>query len=187
MDYAAKSHDVQFGLSHYVANQSRIEFDTGYDIRDNYWRDLVMRAEFTPNLHNRFELQTSYDLERGVFRPVEARWQFVRQHRLDVELSASYDIDESELSRVEIDSDWVVSPQWRLESLIGYNGSSQQLDYLETRVTRDLHCWIASLAYSLSQQEVRVNFGLKALGGGDWEYGLGNQGQMLSTRRGQYY
>jgi lipopolysaccharide assembly outer membrane protein LptD (OstA) len=187
LDYAAKNHDVQFGMSHYVANRSRVEIDTGYDIRQSYWRDVILRAEFTPNLHNRFELQTAYDLERSQFRPLELRWQFVRQHRLDLELSTSYDVERSELSRVQLDSDWVISPQWRLESLVGYNGSLQELDFLETRVTRDLHCWVASLAYSLTQKEVRLNFGLKALGGGDWEYGLGGQGEWLSPRSGQYY
>jgi len=187
LDYAAKNHDVQFGLSRYVANRSRVEFSTGYDVRQSYWRDVVMRAEFTPNLHNRFEVQTAYDIERSRFRPLEVRWQFVRQHRLDVELSTAYDIERSELSRVQIDSDWVISPKWRLETLVGYNGPLQEFDFLETRVTRDLHCWIASLAYSLSQQEVRLNFGLKALGGGDWEYGLGGQGQRLTPRSGQYY
>jgi hypothetical protein len=70
---------------------------------------------------------------------------------------------------------------------VGYNGATQDLDFLETRITRDLHCWIGSLAYSLSQKEVRLNFGLKALGGGDWEYGLGGQGQWLTSRSGQYY
>jgi hypothetical protein len=187
LDYAAKSHDLQFSLSRYVANRSRIEFDTGYDVQENTWRDLLMRAEFTPDLHNRFELQTAYDIEYGMFRPLEARWQFVRQHHLDLDLTASYDIDQSQLSRVVVDSDWLVSPKWRVESLIGYNGISQDLDFCETRVTRDLHCWIGSLAYSLSQKEVRLNFGLKALGGGDWEYGLGGQGQRLTPRGNQYY
>ncbi|MBM3476334.1 MAG: hypothetical protein FJX75_23935 [Armatimonadetes bacterium] len=187
LDYAAKSHDVQFSFSRYVANRSRIEFDTGYDVRQSTWRDLLLRAEFTPNLHNRFEIQTAYDIEYSTFRPLEVRWQFVKQHHLDLELSASYDIERSELSRVVVDSDWLVSPKWRVESLVGYNGALQELDFMEARVTRDLHCWIGSLAYSLSQKEVRLNFGLKALGGGDWEYGLGNQGQWLSPRSGQYY
>ena len=187
LDYAAKSHDVQFSASRYVANRSRIELDTGYDVRENAWRDLLLRAEFTPSLHHRFEIQTAYDIEYATFRPLEVRWQFVKQHRLDLELSASYDIDRSELSRVVVDSDLLVSPKWRVESLVGYNGALQDFDFLETRITRDLHCWIGSLAYSLSQKEVRLNFGLKALGGGDWEYGLGGQGQWLTPRGGQYY
>lgn len=187
IDYAAKAHDVHFGLARHVANRSRIEFDTGYDIRESIWRDLLMRAEFTPNQRNRFELQTAYDIENSRFRPLEARWQFVKQHRINLELSASYDIDRSQLGQVVIDSDWVVSPQWRVETLIGYNGALREFDFFETRITRDLHCWIASLAYSLSQKEIRFNIGLKALGGGDWEYGLGGRGEWLTPRSGQYY
>jgi hypothetical protein len=187
LDYGARRHDVQFDFSRYVANRSRVELSTGYDVRDSLWRDLLLRAEFTPNARNRFELQSSYDLQYKEFRPLELRWQFVRQHRLDLDLALSYDIDERELGRVVVDSDWVVSPKWRVESLVGYNGIRQNLDFFETRITRDLHCWIASLAYSFSQQEIRLNIGLKALTRGDWEYGLGNRGQLLTAPRGQYF
>ena len=187
LDYASKQHDVQMDLSHYVANRSRIEVQTGFDIRRNTWRDMIMRAEYTPNEQNRIELQTAYDIERSEFRPLEARWQFVKYRHLDVEMAASYDIDRSELARMQLDTDWVVSPRWRLESLIGYNGFQEELDYLEARVTRDLHCWLGSLAYSFSQREIRVNFSLKAFPFGDWEYGLGGSGERLTPRSGQYY
>ena len=187
LDFAAKRHDVEVDLSHYVANRSRIEFGTGFDIETSTWRDLLMRAEFTPNLKNRFEFQTAYDIERSEFRPLEARWQFVKQHRLDLALTTSYDIERSQLGRITMDSDWVINRQWRLETLAGYNGPLGDLDFLEARITRDLHCWIASLSYSLSQREIRLNIGLKALPFRDWEYGLGSGGQRLTTSRGQYY
>ncbi len=187
VDFARRRHDVQIEVSRYVANKSRIELRSGYDLQRSEWRDLTFRSEYTPNRHNRFELQSSYDIERGRFRPLEGRWQFVRQRHLDLGVSTSYDIEESELRTVVVDSDWIVNPRWRFESLIGYNGSLQQLDFLEARVTRDLHCWLGSLAYSLSQQEVRLNFGLKALPFGDWEYGLGGSGQRLTTRSGQFF
>ncbi|MGQ9732903.1 MAG: hypothetical protein ACUVX8_16725 [Candidatus Zipacnadales bacterium] len=186
-DYAVKRHDFEFNLSHYVANRSRVELNTGYDLQQSIWRDLVLRAEFTPNNHNRFEVQTSYDLEYEEFRPLEARWQFVKQRRLDMELSTSYDIEDAELSQIVIDSDWVLSPKWRFETLAGYNGTQGDFEFFETRITRDLHCWLASLSYSLSQREIRLNIGLKALTRGDWEYGLGSQGQRLTTRSGQYF
>jgi hypothetical protein len=187
LDFAAKRHDVELDLSHYVANRSRIELGTGYDIETSTWRDLLMRAEFTPNLRNRFEVQTAYDIERSAFRPLEVRWQFVKQHKLDLGLTTSYDIERSELSRVTMDSDWVINRNWRLETLTGYSGPLGELDFLEARITRDLHCWIASLSYSLSQREIRLNVGLKALPFRDWEYGLGSGGQWLSTSSGQYY
>lgn len=187
LDFAAKRHDVELDLSHYVANRSRIELGTGYDIETSTWRDLLMRAEFTPDMRNRFEVQTAYDIERSAFRPLEARWQFVKQHKLDLALTASYDIDRTELSRVTMDSDWVINRNWRLETLTGYSGPLGELDFLETRITRDLHCWIASLSYSLSQREIRLNVGLKALPFRDWEYGLGSRGQRLTTSMGQYY
>jgi len=186
-DYAAKQNYLDFDFSHYIPNRSRIEFNGGYDVEMDTWRDLVLRAEYTPNTHNRFELQTAYDPNFSQWRPVEARWQFVRLHRLDLTLSTSYDVERSMLGQVVLDSDWVMSRKWRLETLTGYNGATGSLDFLEARLTRDLHCWIGSLSYSLSQREIRLNIGLKAFPFEDWEYGVGGRGQLLTPSFGQYY
>jgi len=186
-DYAARQDYLDFDFSHYIPNRSRVELNGGYDVEMDTWRDLVLRAEYTPNTHNRIELQTAYDPNFSQWRPVEARWQFVRLHRLDLTLSTSYDVERSVLGQVVLDSDWVMSHKWRLETLTGYNGATNGLDFLEARITRDLHCWIGSLSYSLSQNEIRFNIGLKAFPFEEWEYGVGGQGQLLTPSFGQYY
>ncbi len=186
-DFAAKQNYVSVDLSRYIANRSRIEFTSGYDAEAQTWQDALLRGEYTPNMHNRFELQADFDPNFHQWRPFQFQWQYAQLNRLNLTLVTSYDTQLSTLAQVALDSDWVLSRKWRLETLTSYNGALHDFDYLEARITRDLHCWLGSLSYSLSNREIRINFALKAFPFEDWQYGIGNRGQLLTPTFSQYY
>jgi len=187
LDYAGRQNNLYLELGRTDAGRSRIDLSTGYDLRQAQWRDLSMRAQFTPNEHNRVQAQTSYDLSSATWRPLDLRWSYAAAQRLNLDLASTLNLTQGGVRRLALESDWRVGPKWRLETAATYAPQTGEFEYLDMRVTRDLHCWVGALSYSLSRQEIRMDFGLKAFPFGEEGFGIGSSGQRYDTSYGEYF
>lgn len=162
LDYWARQEDMQFQAVRLSPDHSRIDLSGGYDFVGNQWRTLLGQFEYMTSRSSKLEMQTGYDLEAATWRPLNARWTFVHPREMSLALGAQYQIEDSQLRQITMDLDWLVTPRTRLELQTTYSGYTHALDEMDVRVTRDLHCWIGSVAYSRLTGEFQVNLGLKA-------------------------
>jgi len=125
---------------------------------------------------------------------MDARWQELRLRswltalRQDrVALSSRYDTEGGGLSDADLEFDRRIDPRWRLEGIATYSGYRSELDQLNLRITRDLHCWLASVTYNMEADELRLNLGIKAFPFEDQDWTVGNRGARLGSYSQYYY
>ncbi|MFQ6133688.1 MAG: hypothetical protein ACE5R4_16725 [Armatimonadota bacterium] len=165
---------------------SRLFASTGFDFERNRWQDAIFRG-LVPVGDTSFDFSGGYSLDRSVWRPLVARVEHYDPNGLTFGISSRYDIERSELGRVRAEIDLPIGDKWRIESLLGYNPLRREFDFADVRLTRDLHCWVASVTYSQQQQLLLFNLGVKAFPVSRPPLGLGTRGEMFDTTPGQYY
>jgi len=185
-DYGGRYHDVTLDITQRTTDRSYLNLSGGYDFVDEAWRELRLRSWLTASAQDRFELVAGYSIEQELWRPVQARWTHATPWDVYLALSSSYDIAAGELTTADAEFDWRMSRLWRLEGIAAYSGYRGDLDDLRLRLTRDLHCWIASLTYDMQSDEVRLNLGIKAFPFEDQDWTVGSRGARGGSY-GQYY
>ncbi len=186
-DYGGSYEDLTFQLVRQRNRRSRVELSSGYDFRDDRYREARLRAhwEITPN--DRVEVTAGRAVEEGLWRPVRTRWTHAGGDLSYLALSSYYDPSRGQLTSAEAEMDWRIGSQWRFEALGTYSGYSEKLDQFNLRLTRDLHCWVAALTYNQALNEIRLNLGIKAYPSDDRQWSLGGSGQRLGSYAGTYY
>jgi hypothetical protein len=175
-------------LSRYSSDRrSRLMFDTGYDLARDTWYDAVMRGTFRVGRYTRADLSAGYNLESSIWRPAILTLDRSGPGHLSYGVSTRYDVENRRIGNIRTELDWQVTPQWRLETLTGWNGISKRIDFSDIRVTRDLHCWTASITYSKQQQLVMFNLGIKAFAVSRPPLGFGRRGESFDITQGQYF
>ncbi len=187
IDYGGRRHDVYWRLAGLRPNRSRIVLSTGFDFISDRWRDMLLRTEYMPSRSSKVELQSGYSLERAQWRPLNLRWQYVKAPRLYLTMGSDYNLDRSELTRATMELDWTWHRWWRMQMLTGYSGYRKEFSTFDVQLTRDLHCLIASLAYSKELGEFRVNLGIKAFPSPERVLGIGRTGARFQSGSGQYF
>ncbi len=165
---------------------SRLYASTGYDFRRDLWQDAIFRG-LVPVGDTTFDFAGGYSIERQQWRPLVGRVEHYSPGGLSFGLSSRYDIERAEFGSVRAEVDWPLGRKWHIESLLGYNPQTRKFDFADVRVTRDLHCWIASVTWSQQQQLLMLNVGIKAFPFAPAPLGLGTRGQGFDTTPGQYY
>ncbi|MFA4015611.1 MAG: hypothetical protein RUDDFDWM_000701 [Candidatus Fervidibacterota bacterium] len=102
-------------------------------------------------------------------------------------LSSRYSTVEKKLALIRSFVDWRIGKAWRLQLLASYNGMMRRMDYVQTRLTRDLHCYEVSLTYNSLTREWRVEFNLKAFPTFRQFFGTSDRSQLLDTSVGQLF
>lgn len=187
LDYAGRRHDLYFTAVRVKSDRSRIELRTGFDFIGDRWRDLLLRTEYMPSNEAKLDLQTGYSLEYSRWRPLSLRFRQVHPPRFYLTLGTEYDLQDSKLSRATMELDWLVHRKWRVELLTGYTGYRNKFDTMDVEITREFHCWLASLAYSKQLDEIRLNLSLKAFPSPERALGIGRRGARFQSLPGQYF
>lgn len=185
-DYGGRYHDVTLDITQRTTDRSYLNLSGGYDFVDEAWRELRLRSWLTASPQDRLELVAGYSIEQELWRPVQARWTHATPWDVYLALSSSYDIAEGELTTADAEFDWRMSRLWRLEGIAAYSGYRGSVEDLRLRITRDLHCWQASLTYDMQSDEVRLNLGIKAFPFEDQDWTVGSRGARGGSY-GQYY
>ncbi len=187
LDYGGRSHSVYWEAAQLRPNHSRIFLSSGYDFISDRWRDVLLRTEYMPSASSKIELQSGYSLERARWRPLSLRWRQVKPDRFFLTLGTDYDLDRRQLTRATMELDWRWHRWWRIELLTGYSGYRKDFSTFDIQLTRDLHCMVASVAYSKSLDEFRFNLGIKAFPSPERILGIGRSGALFQSGPGQYF
>jgi LPS-assembly protein len=165
---------------------SLVQLTGGFDFERDRHYDMLLRSRLPLARGTLLQLSSGYSLERDSFRPLLMELERVRPEGIGFGISTRYDLDRQQLGRVRGTLDWPLK-KWRLELLAGYNGIRQELDFADVRVTRDLHCWTATLTYSKQQRSVMLNVGIKAFPVATPRLGQGVRGQGFGLDQGALY
>jgi hypothetical protein len=186
-DYSYKREDLNLQLVRQVLDRSRVEITGGYDFVDDRYREARLRAYFNASDRDRWELMGGYAIEESLWRPLQLRWTHATPDSLYLTLRSRYELEGTGLTAADLELDWQAHRLWRLQAISTYSGYTNDLEHLNLRLTRDLHCWMASITYNMDLNEVRLNLGLKAFPFEEREWGLGGSGQRLGSYQQPYY
>ena len=171
----------------YLTTYTQTYLSSGRDLENNRWQDISLRSDIqvTPTFATRQAV--GYDPNTGTWRDLVSEFRVSKgpaDPSLTANLGTRYSIDSGMLRRISTELSWVITPQWRLHWLGGYDGTNKELLYNEFLLTRDLHCWDVSAFYSYQRKMVYLYFRIKALNLPLPFFGIGRAGQVLSSEQG---
>lgn len=166
---------------------SRFELTGGFDYVQDRWRELRLRGWYNASERDRVEIVSGYSLDDSTWRPVQVRWTHAAPWEIYLALSSTYDIDEGSLDSADLEFDWRIDDLWQFAGLTTYSGYQGDLDDLSLRITRDLHCWLASLTYDSTYDEIRLNLGIKAFPFEAQDWTIGRGGARQGSFQQYYY
>ena len=156
----------------------------GYDYLYKQWQDLTFTSQVPLGHQFVTSQQFFYDLNQHQWGDLVSQYSWFPNNRLTINLGTRYALQTGQLDQVASQVDWVINSEWHLQWHGGYNGISNQINYNEILLTRDLHCWDATVMYSESQSSYGFYLRLKALNMPLPSYGIGRGGQVLDTDLG---
>lgn len=155
------------------------------------WQDIVLRLSYQPTNSFLFYTATGYDLNQSRWRTLINQIRIRATDSFKLDIGTRYDPTRSKLANVATQLDMLVGKKTRIQAVAGYNGFTKSLDYSSVMLTRDLHCWEASLVYTdqqgfFKEKSIMLNFRIKAFPLFQ-NFGVGAFGQALDTSVGQVY
>jgi len=193
LDYTGRYDSLYASLNLKDSSVHTISFSSGFDFEDTSsgWQDIMMRSRYSPSKKFSFYTSTGFDLNRSQWRTVVNQLNLKPSNEFSLGIGSRYDTVNQRWALLRTVLDTKVDILTRLQLIQSYNGATKEFDYSALRVTRDLHCWEASLTYT--QQKgftnttgIMLNFRLKALPFYP-AFGTGQYGQALDTGMGEMY
>jgi hypothetical protein len=194
-DYIGKYNVLNASLDLRDSQTFRMSLLTGYNFLSNAsafpWQDVVLRVSIEPTRHFLFYTATTFDVNNSRWRTLINQFRFRAGQDFKLDIGTRYDTQAHKLATARFLIDTPLGRKTKLEGLAGYNGFTKSFDYRGIALTRDLHCWEATLAY-IDQGGFYLNKGftlnlrIKAFPIFR-EFGLGPFGQTQDTSVGQVY
>lgn len=203
-DYVARYNIANLSINYQDSKIFRFNLLTGYnfDQPDNPWQDITLRFAIQPSPSLLFYTATGYDLNRSQWRTLvnqirvragktqpEGTGEPSHPFRLDIGTRYDTQLHRLAVARAVLDSK--IGNLWRIQANVGYNGFTRSFDYRSFMITRDLHCWEASLAYVNQGGFYRskgITFTLRIKAFPFFQdFGAGPFGQALDTSVGEVY
>ena len=190
-DFVGDYNLLQFGLDVRRGERFRLSVMGGRDFTQKLYKyqDLSLHAVYSPTERLYLYTSTAYDVNRSRWRPVTNQLRIRGSRGLRLDLGTRYDVRQGQLDLARGQVDLPIGGKWRVQALAGWNGYRNDFDYRSVMVTRDLHCWDASLLWvdregSYAERGVRLILRLKAFPVYD-QFGVGQFGEMLDTGVGE--
>lgn len=192
-DYVGKYNIINASLNMKDSDRFKVSLLGGYNFRSTTapWQDSTIRVSYKITDNVLFYTATGYNFNKGQWRTVinQVRVRTAGDFKLD--LGTRYDPTGGQLATVRTVLDTPLGSKYRLQGLAGYNGVTHEFEYSSVMLTRDLHCWEASLSYVdqdgfWENRGLYFNLRLKAFPIYQ-SYGVGPYGQALDTSVGQVY
>jgi len=192
-DFVGRTNVVAGSFNLRESERFKLSLAGGYDFRysQNPWQDASLRVFFSTGPAFAFYTSTAYDLNRSHWRAVVNQYRIRLPNNFRLDIGTRYDPQRGRFSSVKGQLDTPLGRFWRLQAVAGYSGFTNRFDYRSIMLTRDLHCWEASLLLTnqsgfFQQNEVRLNLRIKAFPLFQ-QFGVGAFGQSLDTSVGEVF
>ncbi len=192
-DYAGDYNYMRAVVDFQKEQKLRWSLSSGYDLdRDSRpWQDMTFRLTANPSPRFGTSLSTGYDLNRGEWRSLISQVRYADPERLSLDLGTRYNLKDGSMDALRGRLALKIGDKWSADALMSWDGFASKWDYRAFRITRDLHCWEASLVFIdetgfRKDKGIRLDLRLKAFPGED-RFGIGQYGQTFDTGMGEYY
>ncbi|MGB9878154.1 MAG: hypothetical protein ACPLPS_10335 [bacterium] len=157
----------------------------GYDFRNAYPFSITGNIELSPSWGSAL-VYLGYEPRTKIWRDIIANIKIGEKANPLWNINLRYATEEKKLAYIR-GTGRIEYGKWSLEGIYGYNGYTKKLEELDLALTRDLHCWVASILYNKRRKELTFNIYLKAFPIQIRPLGLGAEGQYIGTSVGSYY
>ncbi|MDO8682537.1 MAG: hypothetical protein Q7N50_03545 [Armatimonadota bacterium] len=164
----------------------RLSLASGYNFafKDLPWQDITLRARYSPSDIFSLYTSTGFDINRKRWRSLINQIQIRTPGNFKLDLGTRYDVERSQLGSARGQLETPIGKQMNIRAVAGYNGFTNKFDYRAIMITRDLHCWEASIAFVdqsvfFAEKGFQFNLRIKAFPIFD-QFGVGQQGQSLT-------
>jgi len=167
-------------VTFYYQNKYKITFDSGYNFVTRKKMDITGKLYIDPEKRLHIYMVTGYDLENKIWRSWSTNLTLLPYDKFRWDIASSYDLNigrlltASSLLDFEIGNCWQNSWHFKISHL--YDVALQQFQIRDLAITKDLHCWESTFAYSDFRKEFRISFKIKAFPSQPIGYVTGNQG-----------
>lgn len=193
-DYTGKYNYSRATLDYQDNQKLRWSLSSGYNFSQASfpWQDISFRMVAHPKENYAYALSTGYDLNQARWRTLIGQIRILSGDRVGLELGTRYDLATGKIGQATGRFDMSVGKKWRIEGIGSWNGITKQFDYKAFRLTRDMHCWEASIVYNNqgglvgTDNGISLEFRIKAFPTQD-RFGIGQYGQAVDTSMGQYF
>lgn len=192
-DYTGTYNYTRLVFDYQDNKKLRWSLSTGYDLKsDSYpWQDLALRLTANPSSKYAYSISTGYDINNSKWRSLITQFRVLDTDGINLDLGTRYDIQQGKLSLARGLFKIPIGKKWRVDGITGWNGTTGKFDYKSFRLTRDLHCWEASITYNdetgfRENKGISLDFRIKAFPGVD-RFGIGQYGQAIDTSMGEFY
>jgi lipopolysaccharide export system protein LptA len=192
-DFVGKYNIVNASLNLADSEKFKVSLVGGYNFEQSQfpWQDSVFRFSYQPTKSVLLYTATGYDFNRSQWRQVINQLRIRAKDTFKLDIGTRYDPISSKLATVRGLLDTAVGNRNHVQAIAGWNGFTNTFDYRGLSITRDLHCWEASITYVnqggfYTNNGIYFNIRIKAFPLLD-NFGMGNFGQALDTSVGQVY
>jgi LPS-assembly protein len=165
---------------------TKLSLQGGYDFRNEYPYSITGSLEISPTWGD-FLFYLGYEPKSKHWRDIIANVRIGEKTNPLWNVNIRYATEEKKVAFVRGTGKLILGKWWKIEGIYGYNGYTNKLEELDLALTRDLHCWVASLLYNKRRKELTFNLYLKAFPIQLRPLGLGEEGQYIGTSVGGYY
>jgi len=164
----------------YNGVQHRFTIDGGYNYQTNKYFDLLLNYRFKPDEKTSFSFDTGYDIENKQWKDlVSVASVALSNNFLDL-FSHTYDLRmgrtkaATNMMQFEIGNTWQEKWAFKLSHL--YDLSKDAIILQDAEIIKDLHCWEARFTWSQLRREYKFYFSLKAFPNMPFGFGTGDSG-----------
>jgi hypothetical protein len=192
-DYVGKYNVLNASVDLRDSRRFRLSVLTGYNFLQSAfpWQDVVLRMTMEPSRHFLLYTATTYDVNNSRWRTLINQIRVRSGEDFKLDIGTRYDTQSKKFASARVLLKTPLGDKTTLEGIAGYNGFTRSFDYRGVAVTRDLHCWEATLAYVdqggfYTNRGFTLNLRIKAFPIFR-DFGLGAFGQLEDTSVGQVY
>lgn len=192
-DYTGRYNYARAILDYQDNNRLRFSLSSGYDFGSkNYsWQDISLKLTAFQNRNFSYALSGGYDLNEGKWKTFTSQIKLNVPRRIVLELGTKYNMEDGKIDIMRGILDLYADKKWRIQGIAGWNGLSKEYDYNALRITRDLHCWEASVTFTdesgfRNDKTINLELRIKAFPYRD-RFGMGQYGQLVDTSMGEYF
>ena len=192
-DYIGRYNVINTQLNIKDSERLKLSILGGYNFEQSQfpWQDSTIRLSFQPTNSVLLYTATGYDFNRSNWRTVINQLRIRAGEAFKLDIGTRYDPIRKKLASIRTLLDTPIDKKTRLQALVGFNAFTSEFDYRNFMITRDLHCWEASITYTdqggfYLNKGVFFNLRIKAFPIYR-DFGVGAFGQALDTSVGQVY
>lgn len=192
-DYSGKYNYLRAVVDYADGEKLKWSLAGGYDFRQRQypWHDLTLRLTARPKDTVGYSISAGYNLNVSKWRNLVTRLQLGEPENLRLDLGCRYDVELGKIALLRGIFDVPVGEKWRIGGIVGWNGFEKRFDYRTIKITRDLHCWEASLTWTdetgfRKDRGIRLDLRIKAFPFNE-RFGIGQYGQAIDPSMGEFY